>query len=281
MTVFPYVSVALILSLITPLPALADQHPYSNHAVSPHPYSPHPFDKVQQISPQLQVEQLAPGLWLHRTEQKLSSGMVFTSNGLLLQTTEGIWMLDTAWGYYPTQDLLRWIKVVLKQPVIKAIATHGHDDRVGGAAALAEFNIPLQVTAKTAAIVQQHAKTDDLLLPVQAVIDLKQGEKYQDGPVEWFYPGPGHTSDNIVLWLPQYKLLMGGCAVKAPKYPGLGNIADANVPEWPHSLKRIKEAYPDINIVVPGHGDVADATLLNYSLGLMPVDSGQATPPQI
>jgi glyoxylase-like metal-dependent hydrolase (beta-lactamase superfamily II) len=274
MTVYPYVSVALVLSLIAPLPALADhspadQLPYSNHPVSPNPYSPHPFDKVQQISPQLQVEQLAPGLWLHRTEQKLSNGMVFTSNGLLLQTAEGIWMLDTAWGYYPTQDLLRWIKVVLKQPVIKAIATHGHDDRVGGAAALAELNIPLQVTTQTAAIVQQHAKTGDLLLPVQAAIDLKQGEKYQDGPVEWFYPGPGHTSDNIVLWLPQYKLLMGGCAVKAPRYPGLGNIADANVPEWPHSLKRIQQAYPDIKIVVPGHGDVADAALLNYSLSLM------------
>ncbi len=231
--------------------------------------SSHPYDKVQQISPEVQVEQLAPGLWLHRTEQKLSNGMLFTANGLLLETPQGIWMLDTAWGYYPTVDLLHWIDTVLQKPVVKAIATHGHDDRVGGAAALAERNIPLQVTAQTAAIVQQHAKTADLLLPVQSAVALKQGEKYQDGPVEWFYPGAGHTSDNIVLWLPQYKLLVGGCAVKAPRYPGLGNIADADVAEWPHSLKRIQQAYPDIKILVPGHGDVADAALLDYSLGLM------------
>lgn len=273
MTVLPYVSVVFALSLLAPLQSRAD------NPLSTPTYDTHPFSKVQQISPQLQVEQLAPGLWLHRTEQKLGNGMVFTSNGLLLQTEQGIWMLDTAWGYYPTKDLLRWIEVVLKQPVVKAIATHGHDDRVGGAAALAELNIPLQVTAQTAAIVQQQAKTDALLLPVQSVVDLKQGEKYQDGPVEWFYPGPGHTSDNIVLWLPQYQLLVGGCAVKAPRYPGLGNIADANVPEWPHSLKRIQQAYPSIKTLVPGHGDVADAGLLNYSLGLMPADSGKPTQP--
>lgn len=261
--VLPFV---MLLSL--PLAALAQTN-----------LSSHPFDKVQQISPEVQIEQLADGLWLHRTEQKISNGMVFTANGLLLQTAEGIWMLDTAWGYYPTQDLLHWIKVVLKQPVVKAIATHSHDDRIGGAAALAELNIPLQVTAQTAAIVQQHAKTADLLLPVQPVVALKQGEKYQDGPVEWFYPGPGHTSDNIVLWLPQYKLLVGGCVVKAPRYPGLGNIADANVAEWPHSLKRIALAYPDIKTVIPGHGDVADAGLLQYSLGLMPADTGNTTQP--
>jgi len=231
--------------------------------------SSHPYDKVQQISPEVQVEQLAPGLWLHRTEQKLGNGMLFTANGLLLETPQGIWMLDTAWGYYPTVDLLHWIDTVLQKPVVKAIATHGHDDRVGGAAALAERHIPLQVTAQTAALVQQRTKTEDLLLPVQAVVNLQVAEKYQDGPVEWFYPGAGHTSDNIVLWLPQYQLLLGGCAVKAPRYPGLGNIADADVAEWPHSLQRIQQAYPDIKILVPGHGDVADAGLLSYSLGLM------------
>jgi glyoxylase-like metal-dependent hydrolase (beta-lactamase superfamily II) len=264
--------------MLSPL-QLSAQTTLSGPPHAQHPYSSHPYSRVQQISPQLQVEQLAPGLWLHRTEQKFSNGTVFTSNGLLLQTAAGIWMLDTAWGYYPTQDLLRWIKVVLKQPVVKAIATHGHDDRVGGAAALAEFNIPLQVTAQTAAIVQQRAKAGDIMLPMQQVVDLKIGEKYQDGPVEWFYPGPGHTSDNIVLWLPQYQLLVGGCAVKAPRYPGLGNIADANLPEWPHSLKRIAQAYPDIKILVPGHGDVADAGLLNYSLGLMtPAIQSQSAP---
>ncbi len=222
--------------------------------------SPYP---IRQISPQLQVQQLADGLWLHRTEQTLSNGAVFTANGLILETPDGIWLLDTAWGFYPTRDLLHWIDVVLKKPVRKAIATHAHDDRTGGVVALAERGIPLQVTAQTSAIAAEQQIT-----PLQVVTDLAPGGVYQDGPVQWFYPGPGHTADNIVLWLPQYQLLHGGCFVKAPRYPGLGNIADADVAAWPASLQRLKAKYPQAVIVVPGHGDVGDLQLLDYSLTL-------------
>ncbi len=223
----------------------------------------HSRNKVRQLSPQLQVQQLAPGLWLHRTEQRLSNGAVFTANGLVLETQDGVWLLDTAWGFYPTRDLLHWIDTVLKKPVLKAIATHAHDDRTGGVLALAERGIPLQVTAQTNTIATQQQ-----IAPLQVVTDLAQGGIYQDGPVEWFYPGPGHTSDNIVLYLPQYQLLHGGCFVKAPRYPGLGNIADADVTAWPASLQRLKAQYPQARVVVPGHGEVGDAQLLDYSLAL-------------
>jgi len=222
--------------------------------------SPYP---VRQISPQLQVQQLAAGLWLHRTEQRLSNGAVFTANGLILETPDGIWLLDTAWGFYPTRDLLHWIDVVLKKPVRKAIATHAHDDRTGGVVALAERGIPLQVTKQTGAIAAEQQIT-----PLQVVTDLAPGGVYQDGPVQWFYPGPGHTADNIVLWLPQYQLLHGGCFVKAPRYPGLGNIADADVAAWPASLQRLKTKYPQALVIVPGHGGVGDRQLLDYSLAL-------------
>lgn len=223
-----------------------------------------PLYPVQQLSPQLQVQQLAPKLWMHRTEQKLKNGQRFTSNGLLLQTDAGIWLLDTAWGYYPTVDLLHWVDVVLQQPVIQAIATHGHDDRVGGAAALAQRGISLQVTQQTK---QSAEAAIQSMLQVSA--DLAVGERYQQGPVEWFYPGPAHTQDNIVLYLPEYQLLFGGCAVKAPRFPGLGNIADADVKEWPQSLIRIQQAYPHLKVLVPGHGDIGDSQLLDYSLQLL------------
>ena len=223
-----------------------------------------PLYPVRQIGDQLQVQQLAPGLWLHRTERTFANGSRFTSNGLVLDNGDGIWLLDTAWGYYPTQDLLHWIDVVLQKPVVKAIATHSHDDRTGGYLALAERGIRLEVTAQTA---QLAAK--ERIEPLQVAAELAVGQHYQAGPVDWFYPGPGHTHDNTTLYLPRYQLLFGGCFVKAPRYPGLGNIADADVAAWPASLQRLKAAYPDARIVVPGHGDVGDLALLDYSLGLL------------
>lgn len=226
--------------------------------------SQHPFDRVQQISPQVQVEQLAPGLWLHRTERQLENGQVFTSNGLILQTAEGIWLLDTAWGYYPTIDLLHWIQTVLKKPVVKAIATHAHDDRLGGVQALAERQIPLWVTQQTFSLaplgVREH---------LTVATSLAAGQSFQDGTVTWFYPGAGHTHDNIVLYLPQYRLLVGGCIVKAPKYAGLGNIADADLVAWPVSLTRIQQTFSQMQTVVPGHGAVGDVGLITYSLSLL------------
>ncbi len=29
--------------------------------------------------------------------------------------------------------------------------------------------------------------------------------------LEVFYPGEGHSKDNITIWIPEYKVLFGGC----------------------------------------------------------------------
>lgn len=64
-----------------------------------------------------------------------------------------------------------------------------------------------------------------------------------------------------------FKVLFGGCLVKevgAEK----GNVADANVQEWPLTIAGIKEQHPDIKIVIPGHGKPGGITLLDYTATL-------------
>lgn len=219
---------------------------------------------VYQVSEVMQVQQLADGLWLHRSEQQLSSGAWFSHNGLIVQGQGGVILIDTGWGDFPTRDLLRFIDSKLQQPVLYAIASHFHDDSIGGYRALAERQIPLRVTAQTAELAGKQGA-----LPVTIATRLAAGGSFVEGDVEWFYPGPGHAPDNIVVYLPKYQLLFGGCLVKAPKYPGLGNIADANVAEWPASLQRVKARYPALKILVPGHGDLGDSQLLDYSMQLL------------
>lgn len=217
---------------------------------------------VQQISDKLQVEQLADGLWMHRTTQ-LVGGQPISANGLILQTAEGVVLIDTAWGEFETQDLLRWIEVVLKQPVVSAVATHEHEDRTGGHHTLAARGIPLKVTARTAELAAKHGIRD---LTVATALDV--GQTYQDHELVWFYPGAGHSRDNIVIWLEKYQLLFGGCFIKAPQFPGLGYTGDADVAAWPASLRRTQQAFPQAKIVIPGHGELSDQRLLDYSLGL-------------
>ena len=47
--------------------------------------------------------------------------------------------------------------------------------------------------------------------------------------IEIFYPGSGHTEDNIVVWLPKHRILFGGCFVKSLQSKNLGNTEDASI----------------------------------------------------
>jgi metallo-beta-lactamase class B len=89
-----------------------------------------------------------------------------------------------------------------------------------------------------------------------------------DTDFEIFFPGEGHTDDNTVVWIKRYELLFAGCIVKEQGVTSLGNIGDANLKEWPNALNKLLERYEDIAIVVPGHGQWGDKTLIEYTLGL-------------
>ena len=78
--------------------------------------------------------------------------------------------------------------------------------------------------------------------------------------------GEAHTKDNIVTWIPSEHILFGGCQVKSLG-SAKGNLADANVDAWSETTRRIKAAYKDARIVVPGHGMPARRTL-DYTIRL-------------
>ena len=42
--------------------------------------------------------------------------------------------------------------------------------------------------------------------------------------IEAFYPGPGHSPDNIVVWIPEARVLFGGCLVKSAGAKGLAAV---------------------------------------------------------
>jgi glyoxylase-like metal-dependent hydrolase (beta-lactamase superfamily II) len=95
-------------------------------------------------------------------------------------------------------------------------------------------------------------------MPVpQPIKDFGQTPYQLDRECELFFPGAGHTYDNIVVWLPKEQILFGGCFLKSVTSPDLGNVADASVPDWADSLGRARRQYPAARIVVPGHGTIS------------------------
>ncbi|PGK48603.1 hypothetical protein CN907_00100 [Bacillus anthracis] len=142
--------------------------------------------------------------------------------------------------------------------------THAHVDRIGGIKTLKEKGIQVHSTALTATLAKKNGYEEP-------IADLKEitNMKFGNIKVETFYPGKGHTEDNIIVWLPQYNILFGGCLVKSTDAKDLGNVADAFVDVWAGSVENVMNRYRNIKSVVPGHGEVGDKSLLSHTLDLL------------
>ena len=77
--------------------------------------------------------------------------------------------------------------------------------------------------------------------------------------------GEGHTPDNVVAYLPTDQTLFGGCLIKSLG-AGKGNLEDANVQDWSSTVTKIKKSYPNVRIVIPGHGNPGSQDLLDYTI---------------
>lgn len=212
----------------------------------------------------LQVTELRPGVWLHVSWQTFPDGTRVPSNGLVVRNGEQILLIDTAWGEAPTGELLEWIEANLRLPVTRAVVTHSHHDRIGGSAALLRRGVRISAHPLT----RKLASEQGLPIP-EALAELEAaGSTVRVGPAELFYPGPGHTRDNLMVWLPESRVLFGGCAVRGASATGLGNVAHADTAAWPDAIRRALERYGTAEVVVPGHGVPGGVELLRHTLSL-------------
>jgi len=218
------------------------------------------------LSPDLQLIQLNPDLWVHRSWFTFEDGSRFYSNGLIARYQGEVWMIDTAWSKADTAVLLDWVEKELKLPVHAVFATHSHADKTGGSPVLFQRQVPFYSSALTRLL----SVKENIPLPL-SYGRFATGDAKNFGPFELYYPGPGHTDDNMVVYLSSAQVLFGGCAIKAPRFPGLGCVGEADLQQWPDALQRLKQRYAQASIVVPGHGEIADRRLLDYSLALFKV----------
>lgn len=211
-------------------------------------------DPMRRIDQTVWVSRLAPGLWLHTTTAIISEGegVYFPANGLILEREGGSLLIDT--GYLPEHAvaLVKWSRQTLRLPITQAVATHFHRDRTGGIPALEAAGIPTVAHPLTRELSHSHGTA----VPTAAA-DFVQDAAQLVGGCELFFPGAGHTRDNIVAWLPHHQVLFGGCFLKSVTSADLGNLADAVVPAWADSVGRVRTRYPAPRVTIPGHGTIS------------------------
>ena len=217
----------------------------------------------------LYVEPLEPGLWRHVSHRVLETAGRVPSNGLVVATPDGALLVDTAWTPEQTDALLDWTEAHVG-PVQAVLVTHAHDDRIGGIETVHGRGIPsygLEATSK----LSEAQGGPPLTHPFATELSLAEFGI----PGEVFYPGPGHTVDNAVVWLEDSGTLFGSCMVRAATW-GIGNLEDAVPEAWPESAALLVERYGNARRVVPGHGDPGGPELLVRTQAL--VDELASTP---
>lgn len=216
------------------------------------------------LAPDVRIRPLVPGVWLHISDARFpaDTGPFVPSNGLLIVGDSGTTLIDTAWDDRQTALILGFARDSLHHPVTLAIITHAHSDRLGGLGALRAAGVRIVASSLT------RARALATGLPVPDTIGglTAPGAARTVRGLEMFYPGPAHTPDNLVVWLPAARVLFGGCMIRSAAATTLGNTADGVVDAWPASVARVQARYGAMaRIVVPGHGDVGGVELLEHT----------------
>lgn len=222
-----------------------------------------------------ELERVAENVWVHKSWHEIAPWGLVLSQGLVIETPAGVFLVDTAWTNADTALLVDDIEQTLGTLPKTAIVTHAHDDKMGGMAALkaagvATFAHPLtNADAPTRGLAPADA---DILAQGDIAwfggVNPHSEESAGAAHVVAYYPGPGHTRDNIVVYIPSAKLLFGGCLIRPAGATNLGNTADADIAGWAAAVRRVAEKFPEAEIVIPSHGPVGDRALLDHTIAL-------------
>jgi metallo-beta-lactamase class B len=218
--------------------------------------------KVVYKTKDLIITQLTKNVYLHTSFLQTETFGNVPCNGLIVNDKNEALIYDTTTDNKSSDELIQWIENNLHSKIKAVVATHFHADNLGGLKAFNLKNIPTYAYFKTT----EFAKEQNLELPKNSFKEpllLKIGKL---NTITKFF-GEGHTRDNVVGYIEEENVLFGGCLIKEMN-ANKGYLGDSNTKDWSATVEKIKLAYPNVKLVVPGHGEVGNKELLDYTIQL-------------
>jgi cyclase len=200
-------------------------------------------------------------------------GTWWINNTGFLAGSDGVIAVDTCATERRTQLFLDHVHQVTDQPVRLLVNTHHHGDHTHGN----YLTYPATIIG--------HAECRELILQsgLSQYAGIFEGP---DRPVEWgelqlapptvtftdsvtvhagdiraelhYIGNPAHTTNDVVAWLPDHKVLYTGDLVfnQGTPFVLMGSVSGAL-----RALRRLREFGPEV--IVPGHGPVCDLSVLD------------------
>lgn len=210
--------------------------------------------------PKLKIAHLTGDFYVYTTYNTYQETEV-PANGVYLLTDNGVVMFDTPWDTTQFQPLLDSIKLKHHKTVLMCFATHWHSDKTAGLEYYKQQGIKTYTTAATDQLSKENnKKRAEFLMTKDTLFNVGQYS------FETYYPGQGHTKDNIVIWFKKEKILYGGCLIKGADAEDLGYLDDGNATEYASTLKRVKKKFRKPAFIIVAHSDWKNRNSLKHSL---------------
>jgi metallo-beta-lactamase class B len=145
--------------------------------------------------------------------------------------------------------------------VLLCLATHWHSDKTAGLEYYRQQGIKTFTTVLTDELSKKNnKKRAEFLMSKDTVFHVGQYS------FETYYPGEGHTADNIVIWFKKERILYAGCLVKGADDESLGYLGDANKMAYESTLINVKRKFRKPTFIIIAHSDWRNKHSLKHSI---------------
>jgi glyoxylase-like metal-dependent hydrolase (beta-lactamase superfamily II) len=146
------------------------------------------------------------------------------------------------------------LRTITDQPVRYVINTHLHGDHTGGNAALQALDADI-IASENARYIMAETQTEGL---PNITFDDHLRIYFGGNPLDLYYFGRGHTDGDIVIHLPEERIVVMGdlFALWGPYQHLIHYGAGGSAREWSRALERALQL--DFDTVIPGHSGVTD-----------------------
>jgi glyoxylase-like metal-dependent hydrolase (beta-lactamase superfamily II) len=207
--------------------------------------------------------EVGPGVFVRRYT-------FYDQNIVAIRGEDGFLVVDTRASHRQADEILADLRTLGPLPVRAVVNTHGHSDHAFGNARFRPA--PIWGHTRAAAMVRDTGErqragivtampelaeelAEVVLDPPDRLFDESTTVPFDAGGrlVELRYLGRGHTDNDIVVLIPDAKVLLAGDLLENDATPYFG---DGYPLDWPVTVEALVELAA--GAVVPGHGTVAD-----------------------
>jgi glyoxylase-like metal-dependent hydrolase (beta-lactamase superfamily II) len=194
----------------------------------------------------------------------------FISNAAFVVTAAGVVVVDALGSPALARELVAAIARITPLPIRHVVVTHYHADHIYGLQVFKDLGA--SITAHHSGQAYLHSETAALRLQasreelapwidaqtrlVAADQWIREPTRFHLGGVDFVLQpaGPAHTPEDLVLVLPQLRVLIAGDLVFRGRLPFVGQ-ADSG--RWIEALDRLLAL--KVQTIVPGHGPVSNS----------------------